>query len=170
MNNDPKPPSTSADLPDRLPDVTRAYDMLAALLGVLGPGTHAITCTAPRSNGIRCAHVVVQVDEPGLVISKGSPWDLVNVIAMLAAVTNSPHAGAIVARSSRTAGAEETLRAWSLGGAWPKPCSAAEVRAAYATHPVTGARMLPEPGVRYQPGIPLPEEPHEAEREKEDGT
>jgi hypothetical protein len=155
MADDHTTPSTSLDPPHDA--VSRSFDVLAALLAVLGPGEHAITCTASLPSGIGHGRVTIQQNETGRH-GRGSPWDLINFIAVLATALDERHQGAIVIRSRPANGDSEggNLRAWVLDGTWPQPLTSADVRTAHLTHPVTGELLPPEPDIQYLPGIALP--------------
>jgi hypothetical protein len=163
MADTPATPPTSSEPPNRPPTaVIRALDIFAALLVVLGTGEHAITCVVSHPRGLRVARVHLQIYEPGQWRSIDPPRKLSDLIEVLAVTLDERHGAAIITRSRYATGDNDDVRAWALDGTWPQPLTAAEVRAAYTTHPITGQPLPAEPDVSYGPGTPLPrpDQPH----------
>lgn len=166
MTDANKSSSTSSSVPDPPHDtISRSFDVVTAMLSVLGPGEHAITCTVHLPEGIGFGRIIVRGHDSEPWQGLGSPWDLADFVAVLATGLDERHHGAIIVRSRIPHGngksEGESLRAWALDGTWPQPLTSAEVRTAYLTHSVTGESLASEPNITYLPGITLtrPAEP-----------
>jgi hypothetical protein len=128
----------------------RASDLLLALLGQAGPGTHHLVCSVPTAEGQLLAVLHTECPEGAPARFDSSEGaEFVTVLAVGIAL-ESP--GGVVLRTTG-ADAPDRVHGWRLHRGRLAPLTAAEVFNAYCTDADTGEPLSPESGVEYCAGF-----------------
>ncbi|WP_369228418.1 hypothetical protein AB5J52_48070 (plasmid) [Streptomyces sp. R39] len=152
-----------------MPDVTRLPDpfdtasqAFKALLDVLGPGRHQLTCSAQTLLGsYASATTSVEGGPDDQFRAQPDPEGWLMFCHLLAQTSIAFRHAAVFTRTYIT-DSTSVVRGWSVIDGWPHPMGAADVFAAHCSDLASGDPIPPEPGTDYQAGALLTAASHDA--------